>query len=449
VKVLVYKRGAFAMPAMQWDGGHTSVVSHVAFGSSGLLARASADRLCVHTAQGVKVRECALLLPLHCLAFSGDGACVAGMNTDGDLVQAGVDARDAAADVDAMHAVQAAGEEEDVKGESLTQLKAELGFGPDGELLAQPQNEDEARAKQALQPAFQPGSTPWGSDRRRILAWNVHGSITSRQDGEKFNVEVEFAESSSRRAVRFTEDRGYQLAALASTGAVFASARREDAGEDLFRGDDADGDEEAWVLYQVFDRWVRVRGCVCARMPLTRPPPRRRTTPPTSRCGSDRAMRPCVWQLGTSSAPWPRPRVCCAWCGPAGCRTRPCCCRPTSCAWRAAAPCCSWCTAWSATWGFGCSTWGTRRSGFAGPRRSQRGWSTARASPGRALPTTRWATCPACCATTACCSGGLRRRFGFCAPARVSRACALAGFPRHATGLGCVPCCRSLARSRD
>lgn len=65
----------------------------------------------------------------------------------------------------------------------------------------------------ARHPVVQPGATPEGL-KRRFLAWNAVGSITTRDEATYSSIEVEFSDSSANRPVRFTDHYGFAIAAM-------------------------------------------------------------------------------------------------------------------------------------------------------------------------------------------------------------------------------------------
>jgi chromosome transmission fidelity protein 4 len=72
-----------------------------------------------------------------------------------------------------------------------------------------------------VQKTFQSGSTA-AVGNRRYLAFNMIGTICSVDSSTHFTVDVAFHDT-SQRAFHFTDHHQYNLAALGTVGAVFAS----------------------------------------------------------------------------------------------------------------------------------------------------------------------------------------------------------------------------------
>jgi hypothetical protein len=122
------------------------------------------------------------------------------------------------------------------------------------------------------QEAFQPGSTTRPSlhdegSHRHFLVWNRVGTIVSRLDADEADkplnsVDIEFADVSRSRNVKFTEQYDFVLGTLSMSGAVFASKRvdpvaksaldalREDG--DLHGTNHNDGGRPATIAYRGF-----------------------------------------------------------------------------------------------------------------------------------------------------------------------------------------------------
>jgi chromosome transmission fidelity protein 4 len=88
------------------------------------------------------------------------------------------------------------------------------------------------------QATFQPGATPLGADlhgdKRRFLAWNMLGTITSRDDTVQHSVEIEFFDTAKHRSVRFNDRYAFNIASLSEEGAIFAAPPRADVPATLF-----------------------------------------------------------------------------------------------------------------------------------------------------------------------------------------------------------------------
>ncbi len=83
------------------------------------------------------------------------------------------------------------------------------------------------------QAPFAPSSTPLGASRRRILCWNHHGVITSRQgDGIQRTIDFSFIDSASRRPVSFRDPHNYIIGTFGEEGGLFASDLNEDIDDD-------------------------------------------------------------------------------------------------------------------------------------------------------------------------------------------------------------------------
>ena len=76
----------------------------------------------------------------------------------------------------------------------------------------------------AAQTAFQPSSTP-AEEKRRFLAWNLVGAITTRDEGSHNFVEVQFSDAGAHRPIRFTDTVGYTGASLSSSNVAFIAPK--------------------------------------------------------------------------------------------------------------------------------------------------------------------------------------------------------------------------------
>lgn len=97
------------------------------------------------------------------------------------------------------------------------------------------------------QAPFAPSSTPLGTSRRRILCWNHHGVITSRQgDGIQRTIDFSFVDSASRRPASFRDPHNYIIGTVGEEGGLFVSDLKEDFDDDdEFRDDLLDGMSDA------------------------------------------------------------------------------------------------------------------------------------------------------------------------------------------------------------
>jgi len=103
------------------------------------------------------------------------------------------------------------------------------------------------------QPPFQPSSTPVGLQ-RRYLVWNSVGIIVSRQEHTHSAIQIDFHDANLHRPVRFLDRYNYVVAALSSTGAIFASANSESGPSTIFyKPFDAWGNKSEW-LFQLEDQ---------------------------------------------------------------------------------------------------------------------------------------------------------------------------------------------------
>ncbi|KAJ2659787.1 DNA polymerase alpha accessory factor Mcl1 [Coemansia sp. RSA 1200] len=102
--------------------------------------------------------------------------------------------------------------------------------------------------------SFQPGSTPWISD-RRYLAFNMVGSVVSIAQDESHNtIEIEFYDKSLHRDIHFSDSFKFSMAALSEAGCLFATTSTEFANDQSLRG--AVGkDEISVVSYKGFSSW--------------------------------------------------------------------------------------------------------------------------------------------------------------------------------------------------
>ena len=91
------------------------------------------------------------------------------------------------------------------------------------------------------QPAFSPSSTPLDLE-RRFLCWNHIGSVTLLQgDNNRNVVDINFADSASRRPISFTDNINFITGSVGECGGIFASDTKEDD-DDL--DEDIDGLED-------------------------------------------------------------------------------------------------------------------------------------------------------------------------------------------------------------
>lgn len=100
-----------------------------------------------------------------------------------------------------------------------------------------------------MQDAVQAGATPLGF-KRRYLAWNTTGVITTRDEDTFHSVEVEFSDASKHRTVRFNDHYAFSMAALGDHGAFFAAPART-SGEG-----GADDDVPSTVFFRPFSGWA-------------------------------------------------------------------------------------------------------------------------------------------------------------------------------------------------
>ncbi|CAL8470187.1 g9729 [Coccomyxa elongata] len=117
-------------------------------------------------------------------------------------------------------------------------------------IRAQPNSKHRERRLQGgpklpkMQNAIQPGSTPTGEGKRRWLAYNVMGCISSREDDGFCVVEVSFHDTSRhRKRVPLLNDfYHFSMASLGAKGAFFASTSCADA--------------PSMVMYRPFESWA-------------------------------------------------------------------------------------------------------------------------------------------------------------------------------------------------
>lgn len=105
-----------------------------------------------------------------------------------------------------------------------------------------------------LQDPFQSGATPLKSSsdqykKRRYLAWNGVGSITSKHEGTYHNIEVLFSDTNNRKPVRLNDHYHFTMGALGEHGVVFASPTHGEAGDPDYR--------PSVVFYRPLDAWAQ------------------------------------------------------------------------------------------------------------------------------------------------------------------------------------------------
>ena len=81
------------------------------------------------------------------------------------------------------------------------------------------------------QAAFMPSSTPLEDD-RRILCWNAVGCIASREEGFSNAIEIDFADTTAHRAIKFQDRNDLNLGALGEEAAIFANVPDDDNNEE-------------------------------------------------------------------------------------------------------------------------------------------------------------------------------------------------------------------------
>jgi WD40 repeat protein len=78
-------------------------------------------------------------------------------------------------------------------------------------------------SNQFIQPPFQPSSTTYDEKRRRYLVWNAVGSMVSRDEDIGNRIEIKFADTSHNKNESFNDNYGFELGALSTQGAFFAT----------------------------------------------------------------------------------------------------------------------------------------------------------------------------------------------------------------------------------
>lgn len=90
------------------------------------------------------------------------------------------------------------------------------------------------------QAPFAPSSTPLGQ--RRILCWNQHGIISSRErvdlDGSHRTIDFSFTDSASNRPISFRDPYNFIIGTFGEEGGLFASDLMEDVDEEDIGDDD-------------------------------------------------------------------------------------------------------------------------------------------------------------------------------------------------------------------
>jgi minichromosome loss Mcl1-like protein/DNA polymerase alpha-binding protein Ctf4 len=74
-------------------------------------------------------------------------------------------------------------------------------------------------------PRVHANATAW-RNKCRILTWNMFAMVASRKEGMTTIIEIEFADKRAHRPARFTDDHGWELAAISEAGLVLAMGRR-------------------------------------------------------------------------------------------------------------------------------------------------------------------------------------------------------------------------------
>ncbi|ORZ26584.1 WD40-repeat-containing domain protein [Lobosporangium transversale] len=105
------------------------------------------------------------------------------------------------------------------------------------------------RVAKALHPRFQPGSTA-ERDKRRYLAFNLLGLITTVDHGNHATVSVEFHDKLTHRGYHFTDGSHYTMACLGMTGALFAAPERAETPSTVFfRTYDSWATKSEWQIF--------------------------------------------------------------------------------------------------------------------------------------------------------------------------------------------------------
>jgi chromosome transmission fidelity protein 4 len=99
-------------------------------------------------------------------------------------------------------------------------------------------------AKSEIQSAFQPGSTPLAAvNAKRLLAWNLLGSIESQKLETHSLIHIQFSDVSFHQPIRFKDHFGFEIAAFGQHGAVFTSKK-------------SDSGTASTLFYKPFDSWT-------------------------------------------------------------------------------------------------------------------------------------------------------------------------------------------------
>jgi hypothetical protein len=87
--------------------------------------------------------------------------------------------------------------------------------------------------------------------KRRFMAFTPDGFITCRAEAAFNAIEIEFADVTANRPVRFNDYAGHTMAAMSNTGAIFASP-----GGDGTAGSGSEGGGASVVHYRAFGSWA-------------------------------------------------------------------------------------------------------------------------------------------------------------------------------------------------
>ena len=101
----------------------------------------------------------------------------------------------------------------------------------------------QSRLQFTLPEAFQPTATPV-KNKRQFLAWNMVGTIVSREDMTSTTVDIEFHDRTSFRGQHITDQYGFSMAALGTRGALLGC-----------RGS-TDGTSPSVIQYVMFEAWA-------------------------------------------------------------------------------------------------------------------------------------------------------------------------------------------------
>ncbi|CAH1402703.1 unnamed protein product [Nezara viridula] len=164
---------------------------------------------------------------------------------------------------------------------SLGKIKAETGFGENGEILRSVSPVDEVDERSSVvesvirskvnitepQGAFQPSSTPVHLQ-QRYMVWNNVGIIRQFNMEDMNDIDIEFHDTSLHHGVRMNNLLGHTIATLTEKLAVFGSPKTEDGPSKLVcillkawdgqKEWDCSFGEEEIVLISAGDGWVAV-----------------------------------------------------------------------------------------------------------------------------------------------------------------------------------------------